>query len=190
MQKITDFLNFFIYQFSSAPTIIFGIFGLALFVSMFNFGFSILSAALTMILIVLPIMIQTIKQNLEAFPQTQYHSAIALGLSRRSVILRLILPTTLFSIIIAIIFGINKTISESSPILITMGSTVMFPKRAIFSGGRTLSTHMYLLQADTLTSNVEGLAYQTALITLILLFILNFLIRLFSLRQKKQNKLI
>lgn len=80
------------------PTIIFGMFGLAVFVSFFNLGFSILSASLTMFLIVLPVMVQAIKQNFQSFPSLQYYSALALGVKKYKIILKMIVPATLMGL--------------------------------------------------------------------------------------------
>lgn len=183
-KKITKFINYFIYQFSSIPTVIFGMFGLILFVGFFDLGFSVIAGAFTMSLIVLPVTIRIIQQNLENFPKTQYYSAIALGLRKEKIILKLILPTTIYALLISFIFIINKIISESSPILLTMGSAIVFPERGALSEGRTFATHIYLIQSESLTQSPEQIVYQTAFITLFLLLIFN--ITVYWLQKKQQ----
>ena len=187
LRRINKFLTFFIYQFSSAPTIIFGMFGLAVFVSFFDLGFSILAAALTMILIILPVMVQAIRQNFESFPSLQYYSASALGLKKHQIIWKLIVPSTLVGLWIAMILAINRVIAESAPILITMGTSVLLPKRGVFSSGRTLSSHMYLVGMESVATNAEGIVYQTAFLTFIFLFILNIIVYFFQQRQMKRS---
>ena len=183
--KLNKFLTFFIYQFSSTPTIIFGMFGLAVFVSFFNLGFSILSTALTMVLIVLPVIVQTFRQNFESFSPFQYKSALALGLKKHKIILNLIMPATLSGLWIALILTVNRIIAESAPVLVTMGATVVFPHRGIFSGGRTLSSHIYLVGMEGTSVYSQGIVYQTAFLVLMLLFLLNLCVYFFQKQQKK-----
>ena len=186
MRKIANNLYFFVRQLSSSPTIIFGMFGFSVFVVFFGFGFSIFTASLTMILIVLPIMIQTLVQNLKAVPNYYRYSAEALGVPKRIIILKLIIPYIFNGLIISIILAVNKVISESAPIILTMGTTVAFPQRGIFSSGRSLSTHIYLLQNENLSVATEAITYQTALITFLFIFILNLVI--YTLNTKKTKK--
>lgn len=183
LRRINRFLTFFIYQFSSAPTIIFGMFGLAVFVSFFNLGFSILSTALTMILIILPIMVQAIRQNFESFSALQYYSALALGLKKHKIILKLIVPATVVGLWVALILAINRIIAESAPIIVTMGTSVLLPEQAVFSGGRTLSSHMYLVAMESVKVDAQGIVYQTAFLTLCLIFVLNIAFYFFQQRQ-------
>lgn len=180
LHKFSKGLYFFIRQLTSSPTIIFGMFGLSVFVVAFNLGFSIFAASLTMILIILPIMIQTLVQNLNSVPDYYRYSAEALALPRHVIILRLIIPYILRGIIISIILSINKIISESAPLVLTMGTNPIFPRRGIFSSGRSLSTHIYLLQNENLSQNTEAITYQTAFLTLLFIFGLNAIIYLFT----------
>ncbi len=185
LRKFSKALYFFVRQLSSSPTIIFGMFGLNAFVIGFGLGFSILTAALTMILIILPIMIQVLIQNLQSIPNYYRFSAEALAIPKRIIILNLIIPYIFHGIIISIILSINKVISESAPLVLTMGTSVAFPNRGIFSAGRSLSTHIYLLQNENLSSNTEAITYQTAFLTLSFIFILNAFIHLFTRNMSK-----
>ena len=187
LHKLAQCLYFFIRQLTSSPTIIFGMFGLSVFVVSFNLGFSIFAAALTMILIILPIMIQTLVQNLNSVPNYYRYSAAALALPRHVIILRLIIPYILRGIAISVILSINKIIAESAPLVLTMGTNPIFPRRGIFSSGRSLSTHIYLLQNENLSANMEAISYQTAFLTLLFIFALNTIVYLFTHNLRKKG---
>lgn len=81
--------------------------------------------------------------------------------------------------------AINRVIAESAPILITMGTSVLFPKQGVLSSGRTLSSHVYLVGMNSVT-NSEGIVYQTAFLTLLFLMLLNLFVYFFQ--QKRMSK--
>lgn len=193
LKKISKFIRFIIFQLSSIPTILFGMFGYTLFVTIFNFGFTIIAGAFTMILIIFPIMVETIIQSLENIPKNYRYSGYALGLSKKVIIWKIIIPMALKGILISIILGINKIISESSPLLIVMGnSTFDSPKRGIFSDTRTLSTHIALLNSESPLNLVEteNVIYQTALVIFVFIIILNIIVnRLDGFKDNKINNI-
>lgn len=188
-KRFAKFVRFIIYQLSSSPTIIFGLFGLALFVSFFGLGYTLLSASLTMIIIIFPVMVQTILQNFQSIPNSYRNAAFALGLSRQAVIWKIVVPYAFKGIITSLILAANKIISESAPVLIILGNSAFFPSRGFFSSGRTLATHIYFLQSESLLSHeiIESLTYQTAFLTLLLIFFTNLVILKLA-KKRRENK--
>ncbi|WHP38947.1 MAG: hypothetical protein QJQ54_02915 [Mollicutes bacterium] len=83
----------------------------------------------------------------------------------------------------------NKIISESAPVLIILGNSAFFPSRGFFSSGRTLATHIYFLQSESLLSHeiIESLTYQTAFLTLLLIFFTNLVILKLA-KKRRENK--
>ncbi len=188
--KFARSVQFLMFQLASSPSILFGMFGFVFFVSFLGFGFTILSASLTMILVVFPIIVKTITQNLEAVPQSYRHVAFALGLTQQQVIWKIVIPSAIKGIAISLIFATNRIISEVSPYIIILGGGTKFPHRGFLSTGRTLSTQMYYLQSESpasmSTSDIDNLTYQTALITLFVIFIINLFIE--QMNNKKSIK--
>jgi phosphate transport system permease protein len=104
---------------SGIPSVVYGLFGLGLFVFFLNFGTSILSASLTLSIMTLPVIISTAEEALRAVPQAFRTVSISLGATRWQTIRRIVLPEALPGIITGIILGLNRAAGETAPILFT-----------------------------------------------------------------------
>lgn len=152
------------------PSIVYGLFGFLLFVAACGMGFSILSGALTLAIMILPLIIRTTEEALKSVPASWREGSFALGAGQLPTLFRIVLPAAIPGILAGVILSIGRIIGESAALLYTAGTVAAMPQD-LFSSGRTLSVHMYALFSEGLYVNE---AHATALILLIVALLINF----------------
>jgi len=162
------------------PSIVFGLFGMSLFVNTLGFGDSIIAGSLTLGLLTLPIIIRTTEEALIAIDTTFRTSSYTLGASKIQTIARVILPMGLPNIITGIILSIGRVSGETAPILFTVAAYFL-PKlpSSIYDQVMALPYHLYVIA--TSGNNVElskPIAYGTALVLIAIVLIVNILANL------------
>lgn len=157
------------------PSIVFGIFGVALFVNKFGFGDSVLSASLTLALMALPIIIRITQESLKAVDDIHREGSAALGATKWQTTRRVILPIALPNILTGLILSIGRVSGETAPILYTgvVYSLKSLPT-SIFEPTMALPYHLFAI--STSNTDIEAarpLAYGTALVLIFIVLILN-----------------
>lgn len=157
------------------PSIVFGIFGVALFVNKFGFGNSILSASLTLALMALPIIIRITHEALRAVDNIHREGSMALGASKWQTTKRVVIPIALPNIMTGLILSIGRVSGETAPILFTgvVYSLKNLPT-SVFEPTMALPYHLFAI--STSNTNIEAsrpLAYGTALMLILIVLILN-----------------
>ncbi|PSB03871.1 phosphate ABC transporter permease PstA [Merismopedia glauca] len=155
---------------SGVPSIVFGLFGNALFVRQLGLGFSILSGGLTLACMILPLLIRSIEVGLRAVPDDYRKGAACLGLSRTSTLWHLLLPAALPGLMVGLILGIGRAIAETAALIFTSGYVDRFPE-SVLDSGRTLAVHIFDLSMNV--SGGESQAYGTACVLILFLLIIN-----------------
>ncbi|MDQ0361001.1 phosphate ABC transporter permease PstA [Breznakia pachnodae] len=186
--RVTRIIRFAIDGLVSVPSIVYGLFGFSLFVTILQpltNGYSILSGSLTLTIMILPILIKTIEETLKTIPNDLREASYGLGASKVQTIFKVILPTSMSGIISAIILGMGRIISESAPLLLTAGMVYYMPE-GIFSSSRTLTTHLYYLASEGVNDAAKSQAYATATILIILIVLLNLLTKWVAKRINKK----
>jgi phosphate transport system permease protein len=179
---LTRAIRYAINTLAGVPSIVFGLFGFALFVTVLHFNFSILSGALTLVCLLLPTLISTTEEAILAVPHYQREAGLALGATKWQTIFHIILPAALPGIVTGIILCIGRAIGETACLYVTMGGSAAMPT-SLFSGGRTLALHVYYLATDT---HAFDKAMATAAILVILVIIINTLTNWLSSRFQKK----
>lgn len=175
---------------AGVPSIVFGLFGLGLFVVYFGFGSCILSGSLTLGFLILPTIIGASEEALRAVPQTFREASLALGVSKWQTILRIVLPSALPGILTGSILGIGRAAGETAPIMFTAAAffTPNLP-RSIFDEVMALPYHIYVLAtAGTHIDQTRPIQYGTALVLLALVLgvdLIAIAIRSYVRRRKK-----
>lgn len=159
------------------PSIVFGLFGMSLFVNTFKFGDSILAGSLTLGLLVLPVVIRTTEEALKAVDDSFRIGSLALGATKLQTVRKVILPIAFPNIITGLVLSIGRVSGETAPILFTVAAYFL-PKlpKSIFDQVMALPYHLYVI--STSGTNVEasrGMAYGTALVLILIVLILNLL---------------
>ena len=155
---------------AGVPSIVFGLFGNALFCQALGLGFSILSGGLTLACMVLPILIRTAEESFRAIASEQQLSAAALGFSRSTTVFAILLPAALPGLLVGSILGLGRAMAETAALIFTSGYVDRMPE-SLMDSGRALSIHIYDLAMNVAGGNPN--AYATALVLVGLLLIIN-----------------
>jgi phosphate transport system permease protein len=155
---------------AGVPSIVFGLFGNAFFCIYLDLGFSILSGGLTLACMVLPILIRTAEQGLQATPNDYRLAAAALGMSRSAALVHLLLPTATPALVAGLMLGIGRAVAETAALIFTSGYVDRMPD-SLFDSGRALSVHIYDLSMNV--AGGDASAYSSALVLILLLLIIN-----------------
>jgi phosphate transport system permease protein len=173
--KMTRFIRLSIRNLSGVPSIVYGLFGVALFVQMLKFGTSILSAGLTLGLLTLPWTITACEEALKTVPQSYREGAFALGATKWYAIRTNVLPYAVPGMLTGVILGLSRAAGETAPILFT-GAAFFLPHlpKSLFDQFMALPYHLYILATQhQAIEKVRPIAYGTALVLLGLIFLLN-----------------
>lgn len=165
------------------PSIIYGLFGTVFFVTVLRLQFSILAGALTLAIIVLPVIIRTTEEALKTVPISYREGAIGLGSTKFEVLYKIIVPSAMPGIISGVILSIGRIIGESAAILLTAGTVAAMPK-GLMSSGRTLTVHAYLVTKES--GNIK-LACAIGIILIFVILILSVMAKLITRSINKQN---
>lgn len=156
---------------SGIPSIVYGLFGMLFFVITLGLGLSILSGALTLGVMTLPLILRTTEEALKAVPDSYREGSFSLGAGRLRTVMRVVLPSAVPGILAGVILAVGRIVGETAALIFTAGTVASLPKGAL-SSGRTLSVHMYVLSSEGL---YMGQAYATAVVLLLLVFGVNAL---------------
>ncbi len=148
VSRLVAIARFGVETLAGVPSIIFGLFGYALFVAALHFGFSLLSASLAGACLVLPVIIRTSEEALAAVPRAYREGSLALGTTQWQTIWAVVLPAAAPGIITGIVLSVGRVVSETAVFFVTLGGSYHAPK-SILSSGRTMALHVYYLAMDT-----------------------------------------
>jgi phosphate transport system permease protein len=155
---------------AGVPSIVFGLFGNALFCQILGLGFSILSGGLTLACMVLPILIRTVEESFRAVSLDQRLAAAALGFSHHTTIRSVLFPAALPGVVVGSILGLGRAMAETAALIFTSGYVDRMPS-SLMDSGRALAVHIYDLAMNVPGGNAN--AYAGALMLIGLLFIIN-----------------
>ncbi|GIZ09953.1 phosphate ABC transporter permease PstA [Flavobacterium sp. UMI-01] len=162
---------------AGVPSIVFGLFGMSLFVNKLGFGDSILAGGLTLGLLVLPVVIRTTEESLKSVDDTFRQASLGLGASKWQTTRNVVFPIAFPNIITGLILSIGRVSGETAPILFTVAAYFL-PKlpTSIFDQAMALPYHLYVI--STSGTNIEAsraMAYGTALILIFIVLVSNLL---------------
>ncbi len=187
--KVIRFIRVGINNLAGVPSVVFGLFGLSIFVKLFGFGVSLLSGSLTLGIVILPTIIRASEEALMAVPDEYRKASLAMGATPWQTIKKVVLPAATPGILTGVILGIGRVAGETAPIIFT--ATTFFSMRlpkSVFHEVMALPYHIYaLVTAGTFPSKQIPLAYGTAVVLISLVLIIN-LIAVF-LRIRYSNKM-
>ena len=173
---------------AGVPSVVYGLFGLALFVIFFKFGASILSGSLTLGIMILPIVITTSREALESVPQSFREVSLSLGASKWQTIRHIVLPNAIPGILTGTILGLGRAAGETAPILFTVAAFYLpqLPD-SIFDQAMALPYHLYVI--STQVPNVdEKIRYGTAFVLLALVLFMNLVAIIIRTKFRKKKK--
>ena len=185
---LTRLIKLAIVNLAGVPSVVYGLFGLALFVGFFKFGSSILSGSLTLGIMILPIIITASREALESVPHSFREVSLSLGTSKWQTIRHIVLPNAIPGILTGTILGLGRAAGETAPILFTVAAFYLpqLPK-SVFDQAMALPYHLYVL--STQVPNVdEKVRYGTAFVLLALVLFMNLVAIIIRYQFRKKKK--
>jgi phosphate transport system permease protein len=158
------------------PSIVFGLFGMALFVNYLEFGDSIIAGSLTLGLLVLPVVIRTTEEALKSVDNTLRAGSLALGATKLQTVSKVVMPVAFPNIITGFILAIGRVSGETAPILFTVAAYFL-PRLpgSVFDQVMALPYHLYAISTSgTNIQETRPMAYGTALVLILLVLFINF----------------
>ena len=163
--KVLTTIRFCVESLAGIPSILYGLFGYTFFAIQLAFGFSLLSSALTLAIMVLPVIIRSTEEALFTVPDSYREGSLALGASKLTTLFRVILPSAIPGILSAIILSMGRVMGETAAVYYTAGTMARVPS-SVFSSTRSLAVHLYLLVKEGLESG-DAFAMATILIVIV-----------------------
>lgn len=157
------------------PSIVFGLFGMTLFVVGLGFGDSLLAGGLTLAIMVLPVIIRTTEQAVKDIPMSLRQASFALGATRFQTIIKVVLPVAMPRVITGVILSIGRVAGETAPILFTVAALYL-PRlpHSLFDQVMALPYHLYILSVSSPEPDKSlPMAFGTALVLLLIVLVLN-----------------
>ncbi len=156
---------------SGIPSIVYGLFGFIVFVITLGWSYTLLSGAITLSIMILPLIMRTTEEALMAVPDSYREGSFGLGAGRLRTVFRIIVPSAMPGILSGIILAIGRIVGESAALIFTAGTNPVVPD-SVFSSVSTLSVHMYALMTEGLYVDQ---AYAVAVVLLVVVILINAL---------------
>ncbi len=171
--QVTRLIRLAIINLAGIPSVVYGLFGLGLFVLFLQFGTSILAASLTLSIMTLPVIISTSEEALRAVPQSFRTVSISLGATRWQTINRIIIKEALPGILTGVILGLERAAGETAPILFT-GAAFFLPRlpQSPFDATMALPYHLFVISTQVPEMPIQ-IQYGTALVLLVFVLSMN-----------------
>ena len=178
--KVVRFIRIMTNNLSGVPSVVFGLFGMSLFVNALGWGDSIIAGSFTLALMSLPLIIRTTVEALKSIDDSFRHGSLALGATKLQTIRRVVLPMAFPNIITGLILSVGRVSGETAPILFTVAAYFL-PQLpgSIFDQCMALPYHLYVI--STSGTDIEasrGMAYGTALVLIAIVLVVNLLANL------------
>ena len=178
--KVVRFIRIMTNNLSGVPSVVFGLFGMSLFVNALGWGDSIIAGSFTLALMSLPLIIRTTEEALKSIDDSFRHGSLALGATKFQTIRRVVLPMAFPNIITGLILSVGRVSGETAPILFTVAAYFL-PQLpgSIFDQCMALPYHLYVI--STSGTDIEasrGMAYGTALVLIAIVLVVNLLANL------------
>jgi len=185
---ITRLIRIAIINLAGIPSVVYGLFGLGIFVLFLNLGTSILAASLTLSIMTLPIIISTAEEALRAVPQSFRVVSISLGATRWQTIWRIVLPQSVPGILTGVILGLERAAGETAPILFT-GAAFFLPRlpNSIFDATMALPYHLFVISTQVPGMPIQ-IQYGTALVLITFVLGMNLLATIIRSRARKRRQ--
>jgi phosphate transport system permease protein len=184
LARIVWAIRFAVETLAGVPSIIFGLFGFALFVTVMKLGLSMIAGALAGACLILPVIIRTTEESLLTVSRSYREGSLALGATQWQTIWKVVLPAAMPGIVTGIILSVGRIVSETAVFYVTLGGSIHLPT-SIFDQGRTMVLHLYSLMMD---ANAPEAAMGTAFIVIMTIILINLAINYLSNRLSRSMR--
>lgn len=188
--KIVRIIEFTTETLSGIPSIIFGLFGSVFFGTTLHLGYSLLTGALTLSLMILPLITRNTQEALRTVPDSYRSGALGMGATKWHMIRTILLPSSMPGIITGVILAIGRIVGESAALLFAAGSGYLLPKAGgwlskILQPGGTLTIQLYLSSSKAEYNVAFGIAFVLLVIVLCINFLTKYLAKRFDVTRMK-----
>ena len=185
---LTRTIRIAIINLAGIPSVVYGLFGLGLFVLFLKFGTSILAASMTLSIMTLPVIISTAEESLRSVPQAFRTVSISLGATRWQTIRRIVLKEALPGILTGIILGLERAAGETAPILFT-GAAFFLPRLpgSPFDATMALPYHLFVISTQVPKMPIK-IQYGTALVLLVFVLTMNLIATIIRSRARAKRQ--
>lgn len=153
------------------PSIVYGLFGMLLFVGALHWGYSLMAGSFTVAIMILPVIMRTTEEALLSVPDSFREGSFGLGAGKLRTVFKIVLPSAIPGILSGIILATGRVVGETAALIYTAGTVAQIPL-GVFGSGRTLAVHMYVLSSEGLHT---GQTFGTAVVLLVLVVAINLL---------------
>lgn len=153
------------------PSIVYGLFGMLLFVGALHWGYSLMAGSFTVAIMILPVIMRTTEEALLSVPDSFREGSFGLGAGKLRTVFKIVLPSAVPGILSGIILATGRVVGETAALIYTAGTVAQIPL-GVFGSGRTLAVHMYVLSSEGLHT---GQAFGTAVVLLVMVVAINLL---------------
>jgi phosphate transport system permease protein len=186
--RFTRLIRLSIVNLAGVPSVVYGLFGLGLFVMLFHFGASLLSGSLTLAILTLPVVITASEEALSSVPQSFREASLALGATKWQTTVKVVLPNAVSGIITGLILGVGRAAGETAPILFTVAAFYQRDlPRSIYDQAMALPYHLYVISTQVPNASPK-IQWGTALVLLALVLGMNLVAALIRTRYRRARK--
>jgi phosphate transport system permease protein len=188
VNRVTQTIRLAIINLAGIPSVVYGLFGLGLFVLFLNFGTSILAASLTLSIMTLPVIISTTEEALRAVPQSFRVVSVSLGATKWQTIWRLVLPEAIPGILTGVVLGLERAAGETAPILFT-GAAFFLPRlpNSPFDATMALPYHLFVISTQVPGMPIQ-IQYGTVMVLLAFVLIMNIIVTVIRSRARAKRQ--
>jgi len=184
----TRLIRITIINLAGIPSVVYGLFGLGLFVLFLQFGTSILAASMTLSIMTLPVIISTSEEAMRSVPQSFRVVSISLGASRWQTIWRIVLPQAMPGILTGVILGLERAAGETAPILFT-GAAFFLPRLPFSPMDATMALPYHIFVISTSVPGMPvSIQYGTVLVLLMFVLVMNVIATLIRRRARARRQ--
>jgi phosphate transport system permease protein len=186
--QLTRYIRMAIINLAGIPSVVYGLFGLGLFVIFLNFGTSILSASLTLSIMTLPVIISTTEEALRAVPQSFRVVSTSLGATKWQTIRRLVLPQALPGILTGVVLGLERAAGETAPILFT-GAAFFLPRlpNSPLDATMALPYHLFVISTQVPGMPIQ-IQYGTVMVLMVFVLVMNLIVTVIRSRARARRQ--
>lgn len=188
--KLIGFVRVCVEGLASVPSIIFGLFGIALFVEMFQIGLTIIGGAISLAFLNLPVMTRVTEEAVRAVPKEMKQASFALGATHLQTIRRVLVPTAVSGIVTGICLVAGRAFGESAVIILTAGVTTsgeMWDFN-LLSPGETLAVHLWYVQSEAIVPDAVSISDKSAAVLVFVILMFNILFRIPLWIKERKNR--
>jgi phosphate transport system permease protein len=178
--KMIGFVRICVEGLASVPSIIFGLFGIALFVEMFQIGLTIIGGAVSLAFLNLPVMTRVTEEAIRAVPKEVKEASFALGATHLQTIRRVLIPSAISGIVTGICLVAGRAFGESAVIILTAGVTTsgeMWDFN-LLSPGETLAVHLWYVQSEAIVPDAVSISDKAAAVLVFVILLFNIVFRI------------